>query len=36
MAVQTEVWVRDIEEIRTNNVKLYNTMYKAEYGVELT
>ena len=27
---------KGIEEIRTNNVELYNKMYKAEYGVELT
>ncbi len=27
---------KGIEEIRTNNVELYNKMYEAEYGVELT
>ena len=27
---------KGIEEIRINNVELYNKMYKAEYGIELT
>ncbi|MGR3179401.1 MAG: ATP-dependent Clp protease proteolytic subunit, partial [Candidatus Anammoxibacter sp.] len=27
---------KGIEEIKTNNVELYNEMYKAEYGIELT
>ena len=27
---------KGVEEIRTNNVELYNTMYKAEYDVKLT